>query len=315
MGIFLRETVESIQAQKGDFTIEKILIVDDRSSDTESRDILKELAATHENVQVLTNTGPRGPGAARNTGISRVKNTWTAFLDADDIWPPDSLAKRLFALTDFPNAQWIGGDFYVWNPEKEPAAATPGPGMIASNRVLRPYFESAFQTGRPMQLESSYEAFIQHNLTTTGTIVARTEFLQATGCFNPALRVAEDYHLWIRMARRSPFIFVPCIAEKYRQHSASITREKRPMRQYTTIAFQKLYAEEEQARIKRLIKRRIAQFEADNAEFYIAHRKYWTAVNWLCKSMVKRPFRRKTIRRLLTTLIKAALPCPRDEQA
>lgn len=88
----IAEAVASVQAQtRGDW---EILAVDDRSTD-QSRAILARLAASDPRIRVLQNTGTKGPGPARNLGISAAQGRFVAFLDADDLWHPKKLARQI----------------------------------------------------------------------------------------------------------------------------------------------------------------------------------------------------------------------------
>jgi glycosyltransferase involved in cell wall biosynthesis len=39
-----------------------------------------------------------GPGAARNSGVRHARGPWIAFLDADDLWHPEKLARQVACL-------------------------------------------------------------------------------------------------------------------------------------------------------------------------------------------------------------------------
>ena len=58
-----------------------------------------------------------GVSAARNTGIARATGDWLAFLDADDLWEPDFLAKvRPVCLAD-PRPAVVFTDFRTFGAE------------------------------------------------------------------------------------------------------------------------------------------------------------------------------------------------------
>ncbi|WP_084697768.1 glycosyltransferase family 2 protein [Muricoccus aerilatus] len=48
-------------------------------------------------VRLLRNSHNLGPAGTRNAGVRAATSEWIGFLDADDLWPPNSLATRLAA--------------------------------------------------------------------------------------------------------------------------------------------------------------------------------------------------------------------------
>ncbi|MCC7380758.1 MAG: HupE/UreJ family protein [Deltaproteobacteria bacterium] len=66
---------------------DELIVVNDRSTD-ESAEIARRLGA-----RVFDNEGPRGPAAARNTGVRHATGAIVAFVDADVVVHPDTLAK------------------------------------------------------------------------------------------------------------------------------------------------------------------------------------------------------------------------------
>jgi glycosyltransferase involved in cell wall biosynthesis len=89
---FLAEAVESIRAQNHP-TLE-IVVVDDGSTDR-TPEVLASLRGG--DLRWLRQEN-RGPAAARNAGIELARGEVIGFLDADDVWPPDSLGLRLAHL-------------------------------------------------------------------------------------------------------------------------------------------------------------------------------------------------------------------------
>ena len=112
-GAFLRDAVASIRRQTGRFVIADIIIVDDRSDDPTTREVLREVAA-YDTVRVIANEGPRGAASARNTGLKQARGNWIAFMDGDDILMENSVELRCRTAEAFPDCQWITGDYRVF---------------------------------------------------------------------------------------------------------------------------------------------------------------------------------------------------------
>jgi len=75
----------------------EIIIIDDKSSDN-TLSIASSLADHDRRVKILSNPQNLGVANARNAGIAAATGDYIAFLDADDIWVPDKLAKQLNKL-------------------------------------------------------------------------------------------------------------------------------------------------------------------------------------------------------------------------
>lgn len=91
-GAFLAQTIELVQQQT--YTHWELLLVDDASSDN-SMDIAKAYAAKDERIKPILQKKNVGAAATRNTGIKNAMGRYLCFLDADDIWLADKLAREL----------------------------------------------------------------------------------------------------------------------------------------------------------------------------------------------------------------------------
>ena len=95
---FLRQTIESVLAQS--FENWEMLIVDDGSTDG-SQKIIEEYTLFDKRIKFLKTDTIKfaklcnGPAAPRNTAIDAARGRYIAFLDSDDIWHKEKLAKQL----------------------------------------------------------------------------------------------------------------------------------------------------------------------------------------------------------------------------
>lgn len=85
---WLRDALASLQRQThADF---EAILVDDGSTDG-SADICRRLCGQDARFRLITQKNS-GVSAARNRGIDEARGEWIAFMDADDMMPPDSFA-------------------------------------------------------------------------------------------------------------------------------------------------------------------------------------------------------------------------------
>lgn len=115
---FLPEAIESVVGQSHPDI--EMLLVDDGSND-ESTAIAKENAARMpDRVRYLDHPGhaSRGASAARNLGIAEARGEYVAFLDGDDVWVADKLARQVELLDAHPRAGFLCAParwWYSWN--------------------------------------------------------------------------------------------------------------------------------------------------------------------------------------------------------
>lgn len=99
---FLPEALSSVFAQS--CPPAEVIVVDDGSTDESA-----EVAAGFDaRVQVILQA-QQGISGARNTGIRAARGELIAFIDADDLWPVDSLAVRLEAMASQPEVDCVFG--------------------------------------------------------------------------------------------------------------------------------------------------------------------------------------------------------------
>ena len=89
---YLAEAVASVRAQT--FADWELLIVDDASTD-DTAALCRRLAAGDARIRVVRNETNLGAAAARNRALALARGTWIAFLDSDDRWQPEKLARQL----------------------------------------------------------------------------------------------------------------------------------------------------------------------------------------------------------------------------
>jgi glycosyltransferase involved in cell wall biosynthesis len=95
---FLPETLASIRMQR--YPSLQVVVVNDGSKDG-TRDYLRSV----RDLDLRTiEVQDAGPAKARNAGLRASTSDLVAFLDADDLWPPNTLARLTQALAEHPEA-------------------------------------------------------------------------------------------------------------------------------------------------------------------------------------------------------------------
>lgn len=85
-------TIDSVIAQT--YSEWEMLIADDCSPD-DTRAVIKEWAARDSRIRLIKLPTNSGPATARNAALSAAQGRWIAFLDSDDLWLPEKLARSL----------------------------------------------------------------------------------------------------------------------------------------------------------------------------------------------------------------------------
>ena len=92
---YIEAAIDSVLAQE--YHPLEIIIVDDGSRDS-SIEIIKRFGS----AVTLIRQENAGAAAARNTGVRNSLGTFLSFLDSDDLWADDKLAKQLDVMTRQP---------------------------------------------------------------------------------------------------------------------------------------------------------------------------------------------------------------------
>jgi glycosyltransferase involved in cell wall biosynthesis len=142
----------------------------------------------------------RGLSDARNTGIRESKGDYLVFLDADDRLKPQAIARGLRALDTRPDCAMSVGDHVF-------IAAD---GSHLANSV------------KPFDVHHHFEMLLKSNfIEMISTVLFRRSVVEEVGGFDPTLRVAEDYDLYLRIARLHPICSHTAIVAEYRKHGTN----------------------------------------------------------------------------------------------
>jgi glycosyltransferase involved in cell wall biosynthesis len=178
----------------------EVIVVDDASTD-DSAEMVSRLA--DHRVRLIRQAVSHGVSTTRNRGIEEAGGAWVAFLDDDDLWAPEKLARQLEVATREGRTWVYAGDVNVDD----------------DLSVL-----SALRPPTPAQV---MEALPRYNPVPTGAsnVMVRADALAEAGPFDPDLRRTEDWDMWIRLSKTGPPACVPSPLVAYRFHADNIATE------------------------------------------------------------------------------------------
>ncbi|MFV0417846.1 MAG: glycosyltransferase family 2 protein [Dysgonomonas sp.] len=184
-------TLQSVLSQ--DYPNFEVIVVDDGSTDR-SLEVAKTVSDSR--IKIIS-TENRGVSSARNTGIKNASNEFITFLDADDIWFPDSLSEFKLLIEDFPQAS-VFCTSHTLNIKDIPS------------RGKRYYVDNYYK--------STAEFFARYSvaLLLIGCVAARKDCFDTVGCFDENMTHGEDLDMWKRLAEGYKFAKSELVTMKYR---------------------------------------------------------------------------------------------------
>lgn len=189
LGSYLPEAIGSVLAQS--LVETEIVVVDDGSTDRETRQILDTACWSRTTI---VRTANRGVSAARNTGISIARGEYILPLDADDMIAPTYLEKASVVL----DRETEAGIVYC---EAELFGALQGPWRIS---------------------EFSLPHMLLDNLIFSSALFRRRDW-EAVGGYCEQMRIGwEDWDFWLRlleMGRQAVRLPEPLFAYRIRPGS------------------------------------------------------------------------------------------------
>ncbi len=228
---FLPAALESVFAQT--YPDVEILVVDDGSTD----DSLRVLEPYADRVRVLRQHN-QGVSAARNHGIRESRGELIAFLDADDLWDREKLAKQV------------------------PLFANPSVGIVY---CAVEYIDEAGaslgtnHTGRRGRVLRSI-ALLEGTIVLAGgsTAVVRHACFDRAGHFDLEMSTAADWDMWRRIACHNEIDVVREPLMKYRLRPSSMHRNIAVFEHDMLRGFANMFADPEAREVHELRRRAYA---------------------------------------------------------
>jgi glycosyltransferase involved in cell wall biosynthesis len=182
---YLPRTIESVLSQ--DYPALEYLVMDGASTDG-SVAILERCAAAGKLRFVSQKDS--GQSDAVNEGFRRTSGEIIGWVNSDDLYAPGALRTVGAYFAEHPEIEWLFGRCPIVDREDRP-------------------FKPWITRYKEFWLERySYRWLLVENFISQPAVFFRRRLLERVGALEPALHLAMDYHLWLRMAQVSEPAFL-----------------------------------------------------------------------------------------------------------
>ena len=147
--------------------------------DSGSNDGTKEAVLGLDKGVIYLESKTKGPSSARNMGISSATGDYIAFLDDDDLWHPEKIEIQIEFLKRHPDVAMVSSD------------------TVSQDEDITPKNE-------PWIFGDLYPRLFMESFVSTPTVVVRRDVVEEVGGFNEKYIRAEDYDLWLKIAKVFP---------------------------------------------------------------------------------------------------------------
>ena len=174
---YIRKALETVCAQT--YRDYEIIVVNDGSTDDSA--VVAESYLQHAEgiCYTIISQDNAGVAAARNRGVKHASGQYMAFLDADDWWEPDYLARMAELIADYPEAGLYASNYVYYKPGKTRVALNIPTGYIN--------YPKAYYEGSAMPIW-------------TGATIMPKTVLEEMGGFPLGIKLGEDFLLWAKTA-------------------------------------------------------------------------------------------------------------------
>ncbi len=203
---FIEQALDSVAAQT--YRPLEVIVTDDCSRDRTAEVIRAWLDRTGFPARFVANERNRGICAVLNHALELATGRYVCLLDGDDVYTPDRVERHAAALDAAP---------------AEVAAVVSDMRVIdADGGVVNPSFLDYAGHGPWRDDEPLFDQLLGGSFLPSSAVTVRRAALDAVGPFDATLSF-EDYDMWLRLADRFEFSFVPGTVVDYRVLGSSLS--------------------------------------------------------------------------------------------
>lgn len=199
---YIEQTIQSVLTQTlQDF---EIIILNDGSTDS-SEKIIQQLQKEDNRIIYIAKSNS-GVSDTRNIGIGKATGKYIAFLDADDIWKPNNLEKKISAL-QHTGKKWVFSDVETFYEDDNR--------LFVERKNFKPY--------NIIDNLLLWEAVVVPG--PCSNIIAEREFIGEDVRFDTKLSSPADRDICLQLAAKEEPIFLDEVLWLYRQHGQSMSNQ------------------------------------------------------------------------------------------
>lgn len=205
-GPYVEQAVRSVLAQT--YPAAEVLVLDDGSTD----DTAERLRAFGDRIRYVYHEN-RGRGATRNRGIELASHDWLAFLDADDLWLPEKLARQVVAVEAHPEI-----DFLVTDADQFDGDVVHEASFLANMKLMHD-FPRREDGALWVFTEPMFPLFVQENFVIQSSVLMHRRCFERDGLYDPELKRAQDRDMWMRLSRHFTFAVIREVLVRQRENT------------------------------------------------------------------------------------------------
>lgn len=203
---FIKECIDSILAQT--YRNFELIVIDDGSPVQEHTTYLKELVDEKNDARIkYFHKANGGLSDARNFGTNNSSGEYLAFIDQDDMWQPEKLARQVEVITR------TGARVVISNCR-----------FFGEQDTVVDY--SGVNGGKEGVIANSYSKMLRSNFVDSISIVFNRDLVSEAGYSNRRYFVAPDYEYFLRMSKCTDFYLIKEPLTLYRLHEDNTVKQK-----------------------------------------------------------------------------------------
>jgi glycosyltransferase involved in cell wall biosynthesis len=202
---YIRECVDSALAQT--WPNKEVIVVDDASTDG-TREILQSYGDAIRLILRERNSGICP--ITRNQAARAARGEYVSFLDSDDKWHPEKLAKQVVFMEAHPDVPLCHTLCDVIDERSQVVGIRHGAGVVPGTGMI-------------------FERLLEHCWITISTVMVRRKLFEEIGWFCEEEEtgiIGEDQDFFLRVARHHPIGLIEEVLASYRKVPTGVSRNR-----------------------------------------------------------------------------------------